>query len=152
MERSIRATDPNSVSGEAGRSSELHPRCRYIIWPWGFSSSWEVGGPSGPPRIDWIDVVWLGHCRLRVSPSPPLEAGGSFPPEVAAVSCLSGTTPQTADGNDPFHSSQNKVARGYVPKPQIIPLIFNTCNLTSSPSASHQKIPQTALTGIYEHV
>lgn len=78
MERSIRATDPNSVSGKAGRSSELHPRCRYIIWPWGFSSSREAEGPSRPPRIDWIDIVWRGHYRLHILPSPPLEAGGSF--------------------------------------------------------------------------
>lgn len=70
MERSTTATDPYS-------SSELHPRRRYVIWPWGFPSSGE-GGPSGPPRIDWIDVVWWRHCRLHVPPSPLSAAGGIF--------------------------------------------------------------------------
>lgn len=96
MERSVRAADPNCVSSRAGNG--LHPRrhcrhcrhCCYIIWPGGFSSSREVGGPSGPPWIDWIDVVWWEHCRPHISPSPPLEGGASFA-EVAAIGSLSGS-------------------------------------------------------------
>lgn len=103
MESSARAADPNSVSGEVGRSG---PWCFTFAAtatscdPHGFPPTGRREVYARPPRVGWIDVVWAAASSTFHRLLHWKQVGIS--PEVAAASCSSGSAAQAVDQNGPF--------------------------------------------------